>query len=193
MPAGPVSRPWRRFLRFSVRGMLVLVVLIGGWLGWMVRSARIQREAVAAINDAGGRVSYDWDWSDGQPIVGGKPWAPEWLTDLIGVDFFGHVTFVDLFSSSKATDATFTHVARLTQLETLLIGSSPRGDDELAHLKSLSKLSGLVLIGTRVTDAGLAHLKGMTNLSFLYLIGTQVTDAGMRELKQALPGVWIEH
>ena len=31
----PVSRPWRRFLRFSVRGMIVIVLLVGGWLGWM--------------------------------------------------------------------------------------------------------------------------------------------------------------
>jgi hypothetical protein len=67
MPADPktISRPWRRYLRFSVRGMIVLLVLTGGCQGWMVRSARIQREAVAAIKDAGGQVSYDWDWSDG--------------------------------------------------------------------------------------------------------------------------------
>ena len=54
--AKPVSRPWRRFLRFSVRGMIVVVLVIGGWLGWLVRSARIQREAVAAIEEAGGRL-----------------------------------------------------------------------------------------------------------------------------------------
>ena len=33
----PVSRPWRRFLRFSVRGMIVAVLLVSGWLGWIVR------------------------------------------------------------------------------------------------------------------------------------------------------------
>ena len=44
----PVARPWRRFLRFSVRGLIVLVLVIGGWFGWVVRSARIQREAVAS-------------------------------------------------------------------------------------------------------------------------------------------------
>jgi hypothetical protein len=51
---GPVSRTWRRFLRFSVQGMIVVLLLVGGWLGWLVRSARIQREAVAAITTAGG-------------------------------------------------------------------------------------------------------------------------------------------
>jgi hypothetical protein len=58
MPAGPVSHPWRRLLRFSVRGLIVLVLVIGAGLGWVVRSARIQREAVAAIKSAGGGVTY---------------------------------------------------------------------------------------------------------------------------------------
>ena len=38
--AKPTPRPWRRFLRFSVRGMIVVVLVIGGWLGWVVRSAQ---------------------------------------------------------------------------------------------------------------------------------------------------------
>jgi hypothetical protein len=57
MSAGTDARPWQRFLRFSVRGLIVVVLVIGVWLGWLVRSARIQREAVAAIRIAGGNVS----------------------------------------------------------------------------------------------------------------------------------------
>ena len=37
MPAETTSRPWRRFLRFSVRGLIVLVLVIGAGLGWIVR------------------------------------------------------------------------------------------------------------------------------------------------------------
>jgi len=37
MPSEPISRPWRRFLRFSVRGLIVLVLLVGVWLGWISR------------------------------------------------------------------------------------------------------------------------------------------------------------
>ena len=36
--AKPVSRPWRRFLRISLRGMIVVVLVVGGWLGWLVRT-----------------------------------------------------------------------------------------------------------------------------------------------------------
>ena len=58
MPTEFVSRPWRRFLRFSVRGLIVVVLAIGGCLGWVDRSAGIQREAVARIRGAGGFVFY---------------------------------------------------------------------------------------------------------------------------------------
>ena len=51
------GQPARRFrthrLRLSVRAMLLLVLLIGGGLGWLIRGARIQREAVAEIKRKG--------------------------------------------------------------------------------------------------------------------------------------------
>ena len=92
--ANPASRPWRRFPRFSVQGMIVLVLAIGIWLGWLVRSARFQHEAVAAIRKAGGDVSYDWQWKDGSPIAGGQPFYPLWLVNNVGVDYFSSVVAV---------------------------------------------------------------------------------------------------
>jgi hypothetical protein len=102
MPAGPVSRPWRRYLRFSVRGLIVLVLVLGAGLGWLVRGARIQREAVAAITIPGGAVRYDWEGTIEGFVPEGKLWAPRWLVDLIGVDYFGHVISASLFRSSTA-------------------------------------------------------------------------------------------
>src|SRR5262249_17562117 len=61
--ANPASRPWRRFLRFSMRGMIVVVLVIGGGSGWiaqLARQARIQRDAMAAITKVGGFAFYDW-------------------------------------------------------------------------------------------------------------------------------------
>ena len=63
--AKPSPRPWRRFLRFSVRGLIVLVLVIGVWLGWIVRSACIQRDAVRAIQRVSGQVYYDWEMKNG--------------------------------------------------------------------------------------------------------------------------------
>ena len=43
MPNEPVSRCWRRYLRFSVRGLIVVVLVIGLGLGWIVRGADAAR------------------------------------------------------------------------------------------------------------------------------------------------------
>jgi hypothetical protein len=214
--ADPAPHPWRRYLRFSVRGLIVVVLVIGGGLGWVIREAHIQRDAVAAIEKAGGWVRYDWEWRNGNSIPGGQPWAPGRLVDLIGVDYFGHVVAV-WFWPSLGTDGTLVHVGRLTRLQMLFVSSPSVRGVGLAHLKGLANLSGLDLSGsevsdvglahlkgltslshldlseTRVTDAGLTHLKGLTKLSYLGLRGTQVTRAGMNALERALPGLTIDH
>jgi internalin A len=212
-----VSRPWRRFLRFSVRALFVLVLVFGAELGWIVHEAHVQRDAVAAIKKAGGFVKYDWEWRDGKNISGAKPWAPRLVVDHIGVDYFGHVFDVNLSGSSRPADTTLAEIGRLNQLRrlwlndasvtdvglanlkgltnlsTLGLGGAQITDAGLAHLKGLPKLSSLGLNGTQVTDAGLAHLKGLTKLSYLMLDGTPVTDAGMSELKRTLPSLTIYH
>jgi hypothetical protein len=169
MAVESVPHPWRKYLRFSVRGLIVLVLVVGAGLGWIVHRADVQRDAVAAILKTGGVVSYDWDRRDGAWISGAKPRAPSWLVDLVGVDYFGHAAYVGfpLHPRAAATDATLAEVGRLTRLQRLDLCSSP------------------------VTDAGLVHLKGLTKLRYLDLAGTQVTDAGVRELSQALPGLEI--
>jgi Leucine-rich repeat (LRR) protein len=185
--AKTASHSWRRFLRFSVRGMIVLVLVVAVWLGRIVCQAHIQRDAVAAIRKAGGTVAYNWEWDQGKSIPGGRPWAPSWLVDLIGVDFFGHTTAVDLELPlewpSGPANAPLAEVGRLNQLQRLRLSHASLTDAELGDLKGVTKLSNLRLIDTQVTDAWLVHLKGLTNLSNLSLYGTQVTDAGLVHLK----------
>ena len=69
-----------------------------------IRSAQIQRDAVVAIQNAGGFVRYDWEW----PAQ--EPWAPRWLVNLVGVPYFGNVIAVEFAPSSTATDVTLEHV-----------------------------------------------------------------------------------
>jgi hypothetical protein len=150
-----------------VRGLIVLVSVIGAGLGWIVREAQIQRDAVAAIKKNGGNVAYSWSFRDGISIPGGKPWAPRWLVDLTGADYFGHVTVVELFPA--ATDAAIVQVA------------------------CLSRLEYLYLEGPSICNVRLAHLKGLTKLSVFCLRNTQVTHAGEKELNEALPSLTIYH
>ena len=177
----PACRPWHRFVRFSVRGLIVLVLAVGVLLGWTVRSARIQREAVAAIKNAGGNVTYDWEWNNGKSIPAGRPWGPQWLANLIGVDYFGHVTTVGLYQ--PINDSVIVQVARLTSLQQLHLSGTSTSASGLSHLKGLTNLWSLTIQSTPVTDAGLVQLEGLPNLSELYLDDAQVTDAELVHLK----------
>ena len=47
-------------VRLTVRTLMVLVLVLGGVLGWVVHRARVQREAVAAIKRAGGNPFMDY-------------------------------------------------------------------------------------------------------------------------------------
>ena len=176
----PNRPPLRKLLRLSLRAVLVLVLAIGAGLGWIVRRAHVQREAVAAIERIGGKAWYDWEWSNDNPNPTGKPWWPRWLVDRLGVDYFGHVAAV---FARPASDAELAPIGDLDGLECLILGNSAVTDNRLAHLEGLTQLQILNLQNTGVTDAGLRHLKGLTNLRVLGLGGTSVSDAGIVHLK----------
>ena len=180
MLAAVVSRSWRHYLRFSLRGLIVLVLLIGGWLGWIVRNAQVQREAVAAIERAGGWVTYDAGWSDNPDPIGRLPWAPKWLVDAVGIDCFAHCDTVRI--TGKGSDKELARVGHLPAIISLVFSDANVTDAGLAHLKGLTKLSELELNGTQITDAGLVHLKGLKKLSKLNLSYTRITDAGLVRL-----------
>jgi hypothetical protein len=181
MLATDVLPPWRRLLRVSVRGLIIAILAIGSWLGWIVRCAHIQRDAVAAIESSRGHVAYDWDVVDRDQIMRRKPWAPRWFVDLVGVDFFGHCTSVRL--NRIETDTVMAQVGRLAQLDRLTVSATTLSDGELTHLKDLTNLDFLSLDGTHVSDVGLAHLNRLTKLSSLNLRGTRVSNNSLAQLK----------
>ena len=53
------GRPRRRY-RLSVQAVMAVVLILAVLLGWFVRRAQVQREAVAAIEKSGGQVVYYW-------------------------------------------------------------------------------------------------------------------------------------
>jgi hypothetical protein len=188
----PPSHPWRSRLRFSVRGLLLLILVIGcalGWIARVVRTGRVQGRAVAAIYQAGGWVLYDWELEDGQSTSTWNPRWPKWLMDRLGFEYFGNVVFVNLHD--RGTDAVLVQVARLTRLKQLHRPGFSVTDAGVAQLEALMSLRLLSLDHTQVTDAGLAHLKRLRALKWLRLTNTKVTDAGIAELQKSLPALKI--
>jgi len=203
-------KPKRRWYQFSLRTLLVFVLLASVGLSWFamkLHQARKQREAVEAILKAGGWVTYDFELADtGTLTPGAEPPAPPWLRKVLGDDFFRDVVRLHVsgpgcgdaelehlegltkleevsLSFAQVTDAGLAHLEGLTSLEVLELTGTQVSDAGLQHLRRLTRLRALSLEGTQLTDSGLEHLKGLTRLRFLNLCRTRVTDAGLEDLK----------
>jgi hypothetical protein len=189
MPEQTSPKSLRRRLGLSVRGLMVLVLILGGVPGWILYRARVQREAVAAIRRAGGSVGYDSDWSNPTAPAGSasrrSPWSPKWLVDRLGTDLL--LNAVSVHVPQGASDSELVHAGCLTRLESLVVHPSTVTDAGLVHLRELTSLSILSLAGTRVSDAGLAHLKGLTKLKTLLITGVDFSDSIVEELNKAIP------
>ena len=88
-----------------VNWLIVLVLVIGAALGWTVRRAHLQRDAVVAIEKAGGQVDYaifpgagDFSWT--KPLSWNKL-----IGEYIGIDLVDHVAYVQFLERSNSNDA----------------------------------------------------------------------------------------
>jgi hypothetical protein len=177
--------PLRRrntLLRLMVQVLGVLLMALVAWSAWLLTTARIQHDAVAAIEKAGGSVSYDWELRDRRLVPTPKPPWLKWLVDHLGVDCFCTVTSVEL--GRRGGDPELAQAARLPMVEALDARTSSVTDAGLVHLKRLKRLRELRLDSTAITDAGLVHLQDLTTLRYLDLSATRVTDAGLPFLKR---------
>lgn len=152
----------RSYLRYSLRTFLVLLTVFSVWLGLLVHDVNKQKNAVQWVrdlDDIGCEVYYDFEWdaNTGGRVNDADPPGPDWLRELIGVDYFADVVKVDV---------NYTEVS------------------DLRPLRALNELRELDISGTeRVSD--FTPLRELTELRWLYLANTQVSDVGpLRELKQ---------
>jgi Leucine Rich repeat len=184
----PPVKSRRRWYQYSLRTLLIGIVVLSlpcCWLGMKVREARQQAAAVAAIQKLGGDVLYDYEFdAQGDFVRNAALPGPKWLHSLLGDDFFDNVFLVELQGAHRAvTDADLEHLKAFTKLSVLDLGYSQVTNAGVERLKGLTQLKTLFLNNTQVTDAGLKYLAQLTQLEDLHLAQTQVTDAGLEYLK----------
>jgi hypothetical protein len=185
--------PRRRWFRFSLRTLLLLVAIVAvgfGWLGVKIRQAHEQRDAVAAIVKLNGIVCYDYEpgpsYGYQQPAI---PPGPTWLRNLLGVDFLAHADQVWLDGSFPVDELSRLH--SLPGVRFLSISNPQNADGVLDSLAGLTQLKELNVCGMHVTDGSLVYLARLTQLKQLNLVDTQVTDERYDDLRRALPNVEI--
>jgi hypothetical protein len=178
-------QPRRRWLRFSLRTMLLLVTVLGVWLGMRVNQARWQKEAVEALRMRGFYVNYEHWRSDRDPESFDSSRAldvPLWLRYLAGDDFFQRVVSIGVVPGS--TDKDLAHLAALPHIEGFYVRgpSNKISDAGLAHLPRPDRLVHLNAANTRVGDALVTRLANAKGLETLELSGTRITDEGLEAL-----------
>ena len=204
--APTTPKPRRRWLQFSLRTMILIMLLIGCGLGWFAherKQARDQRKAAMEIKQLGGVAMQCGRY---EPQNGWKSRVPSWLKRILGDDVFLTISYVSLrkskatdkdlvrlrafpqlkeldLSESHITDAGLVHLDGTPRLQKLTIGRGAITDEGLVHVGRLSSLRELNLACSKVTDAGLVHLTGLTQLEDLDLRYDLITDVGLVHLQ----------
>lgn len=150
-----------RWLQFSLRGMLLVMLAAFAWLGYFADQTHRQQTAAAAVRKLGG---YCLIQEDGSDSVSSR--VRSRLTRWLGDDA--------------------THTIRHAYL-----GGCTFSDDDLTCLTGLPHLRTVVLTSTPITDDGLEHLRGLEHLTFVDLRFTRVTPAGVERLRRWLPAAKI--
>lgn len=175
----------RRLLRFSLRSLLLLVVVIAVPLGWKVNRARNQRVVVQELKKLNARIKYDYELSDAQP-------GPQWLIDRFGKEYFVEVQQLTV-GGPQVNDETISLIARLPEVEWVgLRPASEITDEGLAHFAGMQNLEGVDLFSDRITGAGLVHLTGLRRLKSLAVSGW-ATDTSLEYVSKLkrLEYLWL--
>lgn len=170
-----------------------LLIFVGGFAVWpavVSYHANLQKRAVEVIKASGGEVRYDFEYDRNldRRTDDPAPPGPDWLRNVIGVDYFASVTCVDF---RNADDRSLAAVAGLPNLRALVLtGDLNVTDAGLGWLAKNYQLEELRIDGCRnLTDAGLKHLRGLKSLWGLATSGTDITPKGVRELAASIPSL----
>ena len=195
--------PRRRWLSFTLRGLLIVFTALALTLGWYANRALRQRAAVAVILQKGGRISYSHN--DFKAVPSPELATPPPLAGLLGIDFVDTVTVAEFLGpqfndddlqlldslprihwlriyETKVTGSGFDHVARCRRVTWLLVNHSPLTDEALPAIGRMRQLTTLHLVDTRLTDAQLHSLAPLTALQSLSLSQCSISDAGLEQL-----------
>lgn len=183
-----MPRKKRQWFQISLRTFLAVLTVFIFWLGFHANSARQQRIAVAALEQAGVKVTYDFQFDpNAGKIPDAKPLCPKWLIRTVGIDFFARVTAIECHEGDL--DKVVKHCANLTDVTNCFLGGTKLSDSGLRHVAEMPSLERLGLEYTQVSDEGLKSLLNLRNLKAAFLMGTnsKVSEEMIEKLEAALP------
>ncbi len=202
MGAERVARGWsvRRIFRYSIRALMLLVLVLAVPLGWVVNRAHRQRDMVERIRQTGGEA---WYAGEAEILAAGHP-GLKWLADTLGVDFLDTIegctigrmgTEADLIAAVEALPAAKAigiRGARVSARGIRALGTMPAlervwferctlGPEERAAVAALTRPRELVFDRVAL-DGALAFLEPLAALESLTITETPIRDASLASL-----------
>ena len=176
----------RRWFQFRLRTLLLATIALNCafcWVGFNLKQAHVQREAVEAVLRMRGEVFYRYSNSPFGAASKKSP-APEWLTKVLGDDFWGDVVRVDIYHNNDLRNEKLECLEQFSHLTNLALWNDALSDDDLAQCIGLSQIEKLNLGGNRITDSGIACVLKFKRLTSLNLWNNRITDAGVARLSR---------
>lgn len=197
----------RRYLRFGLRTLLIVVTIIALAGGWLAERRHRRLTAMRTIAAAGGGLSSEHSWQTMQTAFL-PPTSPpvevrrSWREILFGEQYRG-VDFTDgrplagetldavaaisevkllSFHGGVLSDDHAQRLAGLRQVETFIASGSPLTDRTAEVVATWPELKWLQLDDTQLTDAAVPHLIKLQKLEVLRIQGTRITDRGFAQL-----------
>lgn len=184
-----LPRHRRRWYQFSVRTLLVFVVLASMGLSWLavtIQKARRQQEAAKTILMYGSII----DFEDRSNCYAEASLLDHCAKRVVSVYIHEEELRIDAPKGLSLKDCVG-QLRHLPHLRSLTIANDTLHDSVLQHLGPLDQLREFAIYKADVTNAGLEHLKGLSQLQTLILLETKVTPEGVKKLQQALPNCTI--
>ncbi|WP_186767542.1 leucine-rich repeat domain-containing protein [Blastopirellula retiformator] len=177
----------RRWLRFSLRGMLVLVFALAiplAWLGALINVSQRETAFAMAVGKAGGQARFDYN-AYAASCISTEPKGPWLMRAVFGDNIFSRISSVDL-SGVRDTSTIARGLGQLTQLDTLSLPAGPQGDQLIDSVAQLPHLYQLTLDCSEITPQQMRRLLSCESLLYLELRGAAAADEVLAELPHAV-------
>ena len=181
-----------RHLRISLRNAMLLFTAVVLAIGIPISRGRQQARIAARIEELGGTVFYDYQYSvdsqgQGHLVINASP-PGNWVARLLGRDYWHSIIGVNGFRlqfydnvHTREDGFTFRTYFGPSKRETEFLTNTDRC---LPSLEGIGGLLWIDLSDTAVTDDGLAHLTRLPGVEKVRLKNTAITDAGLDQLAQ---------
>jgi hypothetical protein len=195
------STAWRPGFRFSLRSLVLLVLLAAIGLGvysWGLRRSRRQAPAVDTLRTFGAKITYDYGGvypgivnAPRRPLSKPSPY-PAGLVNWLGTDFFHDVTEVhcesSIVMSPQDSKLFWEAIGQLPRLKRLEASGGMTEPGNILALARHDRLTRLSLRWAYATPSDYAVLQKLSRLEYLDLSDAPITDEHLKFIAQA-PGL----